>query len=105
MVDCFSAVVLMMDCLFSSAVVLMVDCLFPTAVELMVDCLFQCNGTDGRLFVFSFSQTDGGLCVVVLFFFFLNTVEYMVDCFSVVILMVECLFSVQCHLWWIVCLL
>ena len=51
MVDCFSAVVLMMDCLFSSAVVLMVDCLFPTAVELMVDCLFQCNGTDGGLTV------------------------------------------------------
>ena len=48
MVDCFSAVVLMMDCLFSSAVVLMVDCQFPTAV---VDCLFQCNGTDGGLTV------------------------------------------------------
>ena len=39
MVDCFSAVVLMVDCLFSSAVVL------------MVDCLFQCNGTDGGLTV------------------------------------------------------
>ena len=39
MVDCFSAVVLMVDCLFSSAVVL------------MVDCLFQCSGIDGGLSV------------------------------------------------------